>query len=804
MGILERTLLCVRPLAVLAAAFLVFPCLALTSPAAEADTAKPAYSASIQWTDYGFPHVRANDYAGLGYGMGYAQIQLRECEFFDRIVVTQGRLSLLNGRGAADENLNSDLYYAWLRTKVQAWLAEPADSINAPSREARELVRGWVAGINRYVQEIKGPDGISNPACRGKPYIGPITDLDGWMHIATFNTTRGLSNSAGIAAAIPPGSSAPNPCAVGKAAMLDQATVLAAADSDTTASSGDGSNAYGIGKLGMKGGRGGLLANPHWTWKGGPRYFEIHASIPGVLDAIGITKDTLPALWVGHNQTVAYTGTVSTATRFGYWGLQLNPSDPTQYLYEGKYEPMTIACVTATVKEADGSTSRVARPIYETRWGPVVRTASFPWTNNKAYAFRSAIGDTEGVRVIDELLAFQRAKRVDDIVTALDRYSATGRNTIATGTEGKAFYGDVGGAPKISDAQLSGTTGAGCLDAQNGSEYLSRHIPVLDGSRAQCAWGNDPGTPSGLAGLASSPHLFRDDYVSQSNQSYWLENAKIQLEGFSSLWGPAHSDPGLRPQLGIKMAEERLAGTDGLPGRGFDLATMKAIVYSNRVLSAELARDSVVKQCQGANYSWGGVDLRLACETLARWDLRYNISSRGAGLWRQFMTYAPLSYDVPFDPSKPISTPNTPSSSSTKVLDALKAAVTDLQAANIPLDARLGDVSSLTRQGERIAIHGGSSGDGAYNVISFRPLAPNAGWTVNDDAGGSSYIMAVEFTAHGPESESVFVPSQSDDKNSKFYKDQTEVYSKYGWIKQYFTKADVDRHTVTRQNISGN
>jgi acyl-homoserine-lactone acylase len=134
----------------------------------------------------------------------------------------------------------------------------------------------------------------------------------------------------------------------------------------------------------------------------------------------------------------------------------------------------------------------------------------------------------------------------------------------------------------------------------------------------------------------------------------------------------------------------------------------------------------------------------------------------------------------------------------------LKAAVTDLQAANVPPDARLGDVSSLTRQGERIPIHGGASSDGAYNVITFHPLAPNEGWTVNEGAGGSSYIMAVEFTAHGPESESVIVYSQSDNKDSKFYKDQTEVYSKYGWIKQYFRKEDVDRHTVTRQTISGN
>ncbi len=803
MSIPGRIFLNVGRLAGLALLSLVFLFSAAFSIEAKAAARGHAYSASIRLTEHGFPHVRAKDYAGLGYGVGYAQIRQRECEVFDRMVVTQSRLAEINGRGAADQNLNSDHYHAWLRTKVEGWLAEPPGSLNSPSREARDLIRGWAAGINRYVEEIKGPDGISDPACRGKPYIGPITELDAWMHVATYNSAAGGSTGwAPIAAAVPPDSAPPNQCLTGRTAALpSQAMVLAAADRDAAVPDGEGSNAYGIGRLGMKGGRAGMLANPHWAWKGPLRYHAIHVSIPGVMNTIGITKDTLPVIWVGHNQTVAWTATVSTAVRFGYWGLQLNPADPTQYLYEGRYEPMTVTCVTARVKEPDGSISTIARPIYETRWGPIARTTALPWTGAKAYAYRTAIGDTEGVRVIDQLLTFQRAKRVDEIVTALSKYGATGRNTTIVGDDGKVFVGDVGGVPKLTDAQLSGSTGQGCLDRDVGAEFWDRRIPVLDGSRAHCAWGNDPDAPPGLAGLASSPHLFRDDYTSQSNQSYWLMHGKVRVEGFSRLFGLERSDPGLRARLGIEMAEDRLNGRDGLAGRGFDMATMKSVMFGNRVLSAEMGRDVVLRHCRAAQAMPDGADLRPACDALAAWDLRYNNASHGAAVWRQFMTYESLTF--PFDAADPTATPSAVVASPAKVVEALKATVRDLKAANIAPDAPLGQVATATRQGVRIPMHGGSGAEGAYNVMTFNPLDPRAGWTVNEDAGGASYILALEFTKNGPIGESVLVYSQSANTESEFYKDQTQVYSDYRWIRQRYRWADVERYAVSKADISG-
>ena len=44
---------------------------------------------------------------------------------------------------------------------------------------------------------------------------------------------------------------------------------------------------------------------------------------------------------IGHNKHVAWSHTVSTAYRFTPFELELVPTDPTTYLYDGESVPMT-------------------------------------------------------------------------------------------------------------------------------------------------------------------------------------------------------------------------------------------------------------------------------------------------------------------------------------------------------------------------------------------------------------------------------------------------------------------------------
>jgi acyl-homoserine-lactone acylase len=57
-----------------------------------------------------------------------------------------------------------------------------------------------------------------------------------------------------------------------------------------------GSNAVAVGRDRSFNGRGMLLANPHFPWIGGMRFYEMHLTIPGQLDVMGAA---LPGLAAG-------------------------------------------------------------------------------------------------------------------------------------------------------------------------------------------------------------------------------------------------------------------------------------------------------------------------------------------------------------------------------------------------------------------------------------------------------------------------------------------------------------------------
>ena len=114
------------------------------------------------------------------------------------------------------------------------------------------------------------------------------------------------------------------------------------------------------------------------------------------------------------------------------------------------------------------------------------------------------------------------------------------------------------------------------------------------------------------------------------------------------------------------------------------------------------------------------VDISEACDVLAAWDLRVDLDSRGAHVFREFANGGGLRFAVPFDMADPVNTPNTLDTSNPAVLQALARAVQRFRTDGIALDARLGDIQSETRNGEVIPIPGGTGGAGAFNIISAR------------------------------------------------------------------------------------
>ena len=124
-----------------------------------------------------------------------------------------------------------------------------------------------------------------------------------------------------------------------------------------------GSNGYAIGADGARDANALLLSNTHFPSGTDMRWYELHLTIPGKLDAIGAALQGVPVVNLGFNRHIAWTHTVSTARRFAAYELKLAPGEPTSYVVDGKTVPMRRRTVRV------GSRSHT---FYETRWGPVV------------------------------------------------------------------------------------------------------------------------------------------------------------------------------------------------------------------------------------------------------------------------------------------------------------------------------------------------------------------------------------------------------------------------------------------------
>jgi acyl-homoserine-lactone acylase len=212
--------------------------------------------------------------------------------------------------------------------------------------------------------------------------------------------------------------------------------------------------------------------------------------------------------------------------------------------------------------------------------------------------------------------------------------------------------------------------------------------------------------------------MIRSDYVGNSNDSYWLTNARALMTGpaplgFSPLYGKTGVEQKLRTRVGFRQLEDEL-----VQRKHFKPEDLQRLAFANRVHAAELVLPQLLPICE----SNGDSVIRAACKALASWDRRAELNSRGAVLFREFWNVGsaiPGKWATPFNPADPVNTPaGVSTAAAPAMMVALKQAAVKLQRLGIALDARLGDYQDDTRNGVRVPMHGAiGDSDGSYNSI---------------------------------------------------------------------------------------
>ena len=135
------------------------------------------YEAEIRRTSLGVPFIEADNWQGLGYGVGYAQAQDMLCTLADAFLTYRGERSRWLGGDAQavyestigrPGNLDSDFFHRHVMPaeKIAAMAAAQSDQI-------RLLVDGYVTGYNRYVRDLKAGSSGSGAqhACGSEPWV---------------------------------------------------------------------------------------------------------------------------------------------------------------------------------------------------------------------------------------------------------------------------------------------------------------------------------------------------------------------------------------------------------------------------------------------------------------------------------------------------------------------------------------------------------------------------------------------------------------------------------------------------------
>lgn len=779
-------------------------------------------TATIRRTDFGVPYITSDSLEGVAYGTAYAFAEDNICVLADQIVRFNGERAKFFGPDAVagsndTANVINDFVYQALGLRDIA-----NNSMEKLSTNSQALLAGYAAGYNAYLADT----GVNNvaPPCQGMPHLRAIQPEDMLTYALGVALLPGAANFLDpMFIAVAPGENySPVPATALNTSFqigLDPMSITAPEPNPEEL----GSNGWALGSDLSENGRGMLLANPHFPHTGNQRFWRFGVEIPGEMKVVGGSLSGMPGpVNIGFNEHIAWTHTFSTAERFLVYQLELDETDPElkTYLVDGQPRTMEEKIVTITVATGPGSSIDLQRTFYSSDFGPLLSIpGQFQWGMNfqgTTSAFALYDSNLPNLELLDHWLALNLARDTDEVSDIMNRHTGLIFNNImAADHRGKTFYADGSSVPHLSPEAL----------------HEIRTNPTLTAVRLQAPFTLVPGNsriflPNGRVPGHKAPRLVRDDFVQNSNNSYWLTNPKAPLttSNFGGsvndadflLYGRFNDEQTLRSRMGQKKLTELSNVT---------LNMLEETLLSNRSYLAEAVLDDLVSYCMAKSgpitTAQGVVDITQGCSIISNWDRRMDKDSVGAVVFREFAQRFDSNpqWQVPFDRTKPTTTPHT-LKQNTIVLEQLAQAIQTVQAAGFALDAPLGDVQFVERSlpngtpsGVRLPWAGANNIEGGFNVFRSQgkddgtilprhiyPSLPGSQLSTHGYhiTSGSSWMFVMRFTEDGPEARGLLTYSQSFNPFSPYYIDQTEFYSKEPRLAPiWWHQADIEDNTIS-------
>jgi penicillin amidase len=218
-------------------------------------------------------------------------------------------------------------------------------------------------------------------------------------------------------------------------AERDAGVELAAA---MEAASNEGSNNWVVAPSKSETGRPIMANDPHRQLGVPSLRYVVGLNAPG-LTIIGAGEPALPGVSLGHNGEIAFGITIFAIDQEDLYVYDLNPKNPGQYRYKGRWENMTEVVETIEVKGG----AKEERKLSYTRHGPVLKIDT---ANNRAYAMKT-VWNEPGVAGYFGSSRLLRAKSWDEFKAASNAWGAPPLNLVYADAKGDIGWAASGRTP---------------------------------------------------------------------------------------------------------------------------------------------------------------------------------------------------------------------------------------------------------------------------------------------------------------------------------------------------------------------
>lgn len=380
--------------------------IAASATSVQAGAEQLAQQVEIRRTEYGVPHITAENYKALGFGFGYCQAE-DHLHSIMRLIIA-ARSELAKNFGDSRANIDSDFRNLQFRTHARA-----VETFHRLDPDFRDVYEGFAEGLNYYIRLHRAelPE-----------WIQPVTPHDlnahGMAGVMRFAFNRGNIIRRFL-----------------------QSTSAGENEAEDESSDSRGSNMWAFGPSRTKSGRAILMGNPHQGWAEVSTYYEAHLIVPGKLNFYGTTFVGRPVLTTGFNENLGWTHTVNYPDLEEIYELDLDPANKQQYLFDGGSVPIRAERHTIEIKTSEGTRTET-REFEHTPLGPVIER-----TEDKIYVIKSAMADE--FRFYEQWFKMNHANNFEEFRAVMDMRAVPMFNTGYADREGNIYYLWNGSVPKL-------------------------------------------------------------------------------------------------------------------------------------------------------------------------------------------------------------------------------------------------------------------------------------------------------------------------------------------------------------------